>query len=172
MNAFNDMNISKKFAAGFALVVTVVVIMCVTVFVSVTGIAKAVAENDESVAQLNTTATILQALVERQNAVRGFVASGDNAFIEKIGAQQKAYEAAIAELAKIAPEDAAMVAQVKSDAEHANEEQDKQVAEAKDPARRAQAQSEVSSAGRLNKVRDALKSFDDQESAKLAVREK
>ena len=172
MNAFNNLNISKKFAAGFALVVTVVVVMCVTVFVSVASIGKAVAQNDESVSQLNTTAAILTALVERQNAVRGFVASGDNSFIEKIATQQKAYEAAIAHLAQIAPEDAALVNQVKADADHVTEEQDQQVTEAKDPARRAKAQGEVASAGRLTKVREALKSFDDQESTKLSERAK
>ena len=52
------------------------------------------------------------ALVERQNAVRGFVANGDKSFQEKIDQQSKAYDEAIAHWNKIAPEDAAKIAAI------------------------------------------------------------
>jgi len=166
----NNLNISKKLALGFAAVVTVVTVMCVAVFLSVTAIKTAVAQNDESVSQLNATAAIITALVERQNAVRGFVASGDESFIEKIDAQKKNYETALAKLAKLAPEDAALVAKVKATADAANAQEDEQVSRSRDPAQRGADQASIAKTGRLTDTRAALKEFNDQESAKLAER--
>src|SRR5215510_10302541 len=90
-----DKPIAKKLGAAFASIVTVVAVMCVALLISVVGVRWAVAENDESVAQLKASDAALSALVERQNAVRALVANGDPSFVEKAGAEQSAYEAAI-----------------------------------------------------------------------------
>src|SRR4051794_17782781 len=110
----DNLNISKKLMVGFAAVVTVVTVMCVALFISVQGVRKAIAENDESVAQLEIADRALTALVERQNAVRGFVANGDKSFTAKIADQDKAFEETLARWAKIAPEDADLVSKVKA----------------------------------------------------------
>jgi len=166
----NNLNISKKLAAGFAVVVTIVTVMCVALFLSVQGVRKAIAENDESVAQLKIADTALTALVERQNAVRGFVANGDKSFTGKVADQNKIFEETMAHWAKIAPEDAQLVAAVKAAGEEVNAAQDLQVAESLDPAKRAEAISSLHTKGRLTKVREAIKGFTDQENAKLKVR--
>ena len=52
MTFLNNVNISKKLTIGFAIVVTVVAVMCAAVFASLMSIKSAVALNDQSVAQL------------------------------------------------------------------------------------------------------------------------
>jgi len=168
MNAFNNLNVSKKFVVGFAVVVAVVTTMCVTVYVSMTQIATAVRDNDASVAQLNTSAAVISALVERQNAVRGYVASGDASFKEKIEKNDKAYDEAIAKLEKMAPEDKALVDQLKAEADKVEGEENQQVAMAENAATRPQAQAVLAHQGRLTKVREALAAYDGQEKEVLA----
>ena len=48
MNFLNNVNISKKLTIGFAIVVTVVAVMCAAVFASLLSIKSAVAHNDQS----------------------------------------------------------------------------------------------------------------------------
>ena len=112
----NNLNISKKLAAGFAVVVTIVTVMCVALFLSVQGVRKAIAENDESVAQLKVADTALTALVERQNAVRGFVANGDKSFtgkvLEQIVTQVTQINGVVTEIAASAEEQATGLQQV------------------------------------------------------------
>ena len=148
--------------------VAVVTTMCVTVYVSMTQIATAVRDNDASVAQLNTSAAVISALVERQNAVRGYVASGDASFKEKIEKNDKAYDEAIAKLEKMAPEDKALVDQLKAEADKVEGEENQQVAMAENAATRPQAQAVLAHQGRLTKVREALAAYDGQEKEVLA----
>src|SRR4051794_41036355 len=110
----DNLNISKKLAVGFAVVVTVVTVMCVALFLSIQAFRAAVADGDESSDQLSVASQALNILVERQNAVRGLVASGDPSFVKKIADQSKAFDDIIVHWAKIAPEDAALVASVKA----------------------------------------------------------
>src|SRR5689334_24475661 len=101
----NNLNISKKLAVGFAGVVIVVTVMCVSLFLSLNAFRAAVADGDESSEQLSVAHEALNILVERQNAVRGLVASGDQSFVKKIADQSKAFDDIMARWAKIAPED-------------------------------------------------------------------
>jgi methyl-accepting chemotaxis protein len=168
--SLNDLKISKKLAFGFAVVVTVVAAMCAAVFVSIGSVKTAVAQNDESVAQLDAATDIITALVERQNAVRGYVASADPSFLEKIAAQKESYETAVATLSKLAPQDSELVGKVKAAADIANAEEDAQVVESRDPAKRAATETSLAKTGRLTDTRAALKIFTDREKALLAER--
>ena len=112
MTFFNNLSTGKKFAAGFAAVVATVLVMCSVVLVSVMGIGKAVTLNDAAVARLNAADDTLKALVERQNAVRGFVASGDPAFEKKVAETGEAYGEALARLTEAAPSHADQIAVV------------------------------------------------------------
>src|ERR1700749_2216774 len=100
--SLNNLNISRKLLAGFAVVVTVVAAMCLELFVSLQSIKTAVAQNDVSVAELNDAGAMLMALVERQNAVRGFVANGDKGFQDKMDQQAKAFDDAVDHWTRIA----------------------------------------------------------------------
>jgi len=162
----NNLNISKKLAVGFAGVVTVVTVMCVSLFLSLQAFRAAVADGDTESGQLAVAQDALNVLVERQNAVRGLVASGDEAFIRKIAEQSKTFDEIMAHWAKIAPEDAAQISAVKAAGLEVNAEEDAQVAESRDPARHAAAVASLSTKGRLTKVREAIAGFTSQEEIK------
>jgi len=165
--SFNDLNTSKKFVVGFAVVVTVVAVMCTAVFVSMSRINTAITNNDASVAQLNLAEDVLMQLVERQNAVRGFAIAGDASFTKKIAETTQVVDADIAKWAAMAPEDAAQVSAIKDEVHAIFVDQDAQVAEAANPATRQVALDSLSKKGRLTKVRDLLKANVDQESVVL-----
>jgi methyl-accepting chemotaxis protein len=168
--SLNDLNISKKLVVGFAAVVIIVTAMCGMVYMSLHNIHGAIAENDESVGQLKAADTAVAVLVERQNAVRGFVANGDKSFEDKLAEENKVFEENMAHWTKIAPEDTALLATVRAASAEVMAQQDAQVAMSRDPARHAEAIASLSTAGRLTKVREAIKGFTDQESAKLVER--
>ena len=170
MSFLNNMNISKKLTVGFAVVVTVVAVMCAAVFASLMSIKGAVVLNDESVAQLEVVDTILYARVERQNAIRGLVASGDPSFLDRIAKHKKDYDAALAELARIAPEDAKDVAAIKAAGAKVEAEEAELIAAGQDPMRQAEAMMQLASKGRLSDFRKAVEANQKQETALLKER--
>ena len=163
----NNLNISKKLMVGFAVVVTIVAAMGVALFLCLQNIGVAVRNNDAEVAQIKISETALNALVERQNAVRGFVASGDKSFETKIADNGKAFDEALAKLGKLAPEDAQEIGELKAAGDEADREEDIQVAQAKDPATRAEAIGSLTTKGRLSKFRELQKAYATREEVLL-----
>ncbi|RAK63749.1 methyl-accepting chemotaxis protein [Phenylobacterium kunshanense] len=170
MSFLNNLNISKKLAVGFAVVVTVVAVMCAAVFGSLLSIKTAVRLNDESVVQIDLAKDALAARVARQNAIRGLVASGDPAFLETIKQSKADYEATMAKLKAEAPEDGAMLEAIERAAAKVTGEEEPLIAAGQDMTRQAEAMMQLGTAGRLNEVRAALKAFTDQEQALLKKR--
>jgi len=170
MNFLNNVNISKKLTVGFAVVVTVVAVMCAAVFASLMSIKSAVELNDQSVAQLELADDVLMARVERQNAIRGLVASGDPAFLKKIEESEKAYNTAISEWEKVAPEDARDIAAIKAAVAPVQAEEAELIAAGQDPTRQAEAMMALSSKGHLAPLRAALEANVKKESALLKER--
>ena len=70
--SLNDLSVSKKLTFSFAGVVSILLVMCVGVFVSLTNVKGATADNEKGHAELTAETAALNALVEQQNAVRGF----------------------------------------------------------------------------------------------------
>ncbi|TAJ74698.1 MAG: HAMP domain-containing protein [Phenylobacterium sp.] len=165
MTLLNNLNISKKLMVGFAVVVTVVAIMCAAVFASLMSIKSAVADNDSSVAQLKLADEVLMARVERQNAIRGLVASGDPEFLKKISSAQEKYKVAIGDLEKTASEDAKLIDAIKQAVAKVEAEEAPLIAAGQDPTQQAVAMMQLGTAGRLEATRAALKTFTDQEAA-------
>jgi len=165
--SFNDLNTSKKFVVGFAGVVTVVAVMCGSVYFAMSRINMAVTENDRSVAQLDAARDTLAQLIERQNAVRGYAISADPSFTKKIEEAGQAAHANIARWEASAPEDATQIRGIKAELESIFADQDRQVAEASNPATRQLALDDLSKKGRLTKIRELMKANIDQETAVL-----
>ena len=165
--SFNDLNTSKKFIVGFAGVVTVVAVMCGSVYFSLTRINMAVTENDRSVAQLDAARDVLMQIVERQNAVRGYAISADPSFTKKIEESGQTANANIARWEASAPEDAAQISGIKVELQSIFADQDRQVREASNPATRQQALNDLATKGRLTKIRQLMKENIDQETAVL-----
>jgi methyl-accepting chemotaxis protein len=156
MNALNNLNISKKLTVGFAVVVTVVAIMCAAVFTSLLSIRSAVEKNDASVTQVKVLNDVLMSRVERQNAIRGLVASGDPSFVQRIEQEKKRYDASVAEYARLAPEDAQMVEELKAAVASVEGEEAVLITAGQDLTRQAEAMMMLGSKGSLEKVRQIL----------------
>ncbi len=170
MNMLNNLNISKKLTVGFAVIVTVVAAMCIAVFMSLTSIKSAVVANDQSVYRLKLADQVLSARVERQNAIRGLVASGDPAFQQKADNAEEVYQTAIAAWDKAAPEDAADLAKIKEAVTGINSDEVGLISAGLDPTRQAEAMLTLASKGRLEPLRAALTATMDKQSALLKQR--
>jgi methyl-accepting chemotaxis protein len=170
MTFLNNLNVSKKLAVGFAVVVTVVAVMCAAVGVSLWNINKAVELNDQSTAQLELANTVQMALVERQNAIRGLVASGDPAFQKQIDAAGRTYRETMAKWERVAPEDAAQLAALKAVVAKVQAEEAGLITAGLDPTTQAEAMVNLTSKGKLDEARQILKANIDQEAALLKKR--
>ncbi len=165
MNLLNNLNISKKLVVGFAVVVTVVAAMCAAVFVSLMSIKQATEANNSSVQQLRLAEEVIMARVERQNAIRGLVASGDPEFLNAINKAEERYKTTLAELEASAPEDAALIAKIKQAGAKVAAEEAPLIAAGQDPTQQATAMMQLGSTGRLTDVRAAVQTLIDQETA-------
>jgi methyl-accepting chemotaxis protein len=167
--SFSDMSVSKKLALGFAAVVCVVIVMGVAAYVSTTSAMRISNATDVDSAQMQAAATTMNALVEQQNATRGFVASGDPSFFEKIKDTDAGVAAALQAQAALykTPQELAAVAAVRQAAAEVKAQEDAQIAAARDPARRTAAQTSLASSGRLFQVRALVKEMADTETAAL-----
>ena len=171
--SLNDLSVSKKLSLSFAGVVSILLVMCAAVFMSLTSVRGASNDNDESHSELAAESAALDALVEQQNAVRGFVASGDPSYLATVDKQGGAFDATLEQLNKL-PLDAderSALASLKDVATEIRSQEDGQIAQARNPATRAQAQASIAATGRLTKARAMLKALSDPEAARLVVRE-
>ena len=171
--SLNDLSVSKKLTLSFACVVSILLIMCAAVFMSLASVRGASADNDESHGELTAEAGALQALVEQQNAVRGFVATGDESFIAKVKSEGDAFDAALAALTSkpLDPDEKTALASLKDAAAEVRAEEDAQIAMARNPATKAAAADTLAKTGRLTKSRAILKSLVDPEEGRLTARE-
>jgi methyl-accepting chemotaxis protein len=172
MNLLNNLNISKKLTVGFAVVVTVVAIMCAAVFASLMSINAAVDANDTSVAQLDAANDILMSRVDRSAGVRGLVASGDPSFLKQINANKENAAEAVAQLEKVAPEDAAEIAKIKAEMTKLDGEEAGLIAAGQDPTQQATAMMELGTKGRTGDLKALLNAYIDRETKVLAQRSK
>ncbi len=165
----NNLNISRKLALGFAVVVSIVLAMCAVVFVGLSAIMTTTDGSNQSHAALSAANAALAAAVEEQNAVRGFVASGDPSFIDKYKGHKAAFAAAVDQLASVRSDAAsqANVAALKTEIAIVNGQEDGQIAQRQDPAQVAQDQASIMTTGRLTKIRDIMKGVTNAENARL-----
>ncbi len=167
MNLLNNLSIARKLTVGFAVVIGVMALMSAAVLTSLFSIKGAVAANDTSAAQLEVADAVLSARVERQNAIRGLVATGDPSFLPPIQQQEKAYQSAIAQWAKIAPADAATIDAVKAAVAKLEGEETALIAAGQDPIEQATAMAGLVDKGRVDQVRALLKSYTDKKQAEF-----
>ena len=86
--SLNDLSVSRKLAFGFSFIVLTELVMCAAVLLSLNSIRSATEANDVSAATIAAADSALSALVEQQNAVRAYVATGDASFPPRITAFQ------------------------------------------------------------------------------------
>jgi methyl-accepting chemotaxis protein len=172
--SFNDLSVSRKLGLAFAAVVLIVLVMCAVVFASLNAIRAATDANNVSSATLTAADAALSSLVEQQNAVRAFVATGDASFPPRIAKFQADFGAAADAIDALAGGGAlkAKVADLRAEAAKVAAEEDEQMNLRRDPATLAQAQASLLTKGRLTHSREILKSITDPEHALLTARAK
>ena len=169
----SNLKVAQKLVLAFAILVAAVIAAGGFVGASLLSIQTATAANERSHATVSTLNQTLAALVEQQNAVRGYVASLDPSFLEKQDKQVQAYQAEYAKLREDAESEAQLARLDKLAAAVAvfHDEMKRQVAHAKDPSTLEMARQEILTTGRLTATRKVMKEIDEIESAELAARQ-
>jgi methyl-accepting chemotaxis protein len=170
--SFANLSIGRKLAAGFAAVVVIVALMAALVFQNLGSISAATAANNTSTATLAAADSALSALVEQQNAVRGFAATGDKSFIPRIEGFKADFGKAADKLDALAADDAfkGQVQALRQEADKVAKEEDDQIALRQDPARAADVPAAILTKGRLTESRRILKDINDAQQALLTAR--
>jgi methyl-accepting chemotaxis protein len=169
--SLNNLSISRKLTLGFAIMVLAELLMCAVVLSSLNAIRAATDANNVSTATLAAADQALSALVEQQNAVRAYVATGDASFPPRIAAFQADFAKAADSLDALGG-DKAKVAALRDEAAKVAGEEAEQMTLRGDPATLVQAQASLLTKGRLSHAREVLKSITDPEKALLAARAK
>src|SRR6201996_1428352 len=172
--SLNNLSVSRKLALGFALVVLTELAMCAVVLTSLGAIRKATDANNVSTATLAAADAALSALVEQQNAVRAYVATGDASFPPRIAAFQSDFGRAADRLDTIAAGGPmkAKVDALRAEAAVVADEEAEQMKLRGDAATLVQAQASLLTKGRLTHSRQILKGITDPEHALLVERAK
>ena len=82
--SLKDARISRKLTIAFTVVVATVSAAGLATWSGMASISKATTENQASYDRLDSLNRTLSALVEEQNAVRGYVATLDSSFLPRI----------------------------------------------------------------------------------------
>ena len=165
--SLTDLKIPRKITLAFAVVVCVVLAMCGVVFMAMRSTEAAANAVDNSRDVVAAADTALNALVEQQNAVRGFVGTGDEKFL-KTYSDRSADFAKAADLLYKASGDEAIEDALKSDVAEVWSQEAEQIAMRRDPARVAEALASLSTHGRLTKVRAGMALIDQHQHTELA----
>jgi methyl-accepting chemotaxis protein len=172
--SLNDLSVSRKLSLGFAVVVLIELIMCAVVLSSLNAIRSATVANNISTATVAAADGALSAMVEEQNAVRAYLATGDASFPARIAGYHDDFLKAVDKLDGLAGGGPlkAKVDDLRADAAKVADEHQQQMDMRKNPATYGQAMSSVLTLGRLTHSREILKSITDPEHALLAERAK
>ena len=170
--SFANISIGRKLAAGFAAVVLIVVLMGALVFQNLVSISTATTANNASTATLAAADSALSALVEQQNAVRAFAATGDKSFPPRIKGFQDDFGKVADKLDALATDDTlrGQVAALRQEAEKVGQEEAAQIALRQDPARAAEIPASILTKGRLTESRRILKSITEAQHDLLTTR--
>jgi methyl-accepting chemotaxis protein len=168
-----NLKVSRKLILAFSMIVMVVVAFCAAATVSLQRIQSATADNREAQTVLRLSNDILANLVEGQNAMRAFIASGDEEFVGRLEKAGKALPALLQDFeARLGPERApAIMSALQAALAVRDEETAKAIAAARDPATIDATRKAVGKTARLTKIREILGALNDEEAKAAAIRD-
>jgi len=170
---FGSLKIAHKLVAAFALLVALVALVCGLVLAGEQTIKARAAEDRHDLARDALMAKANDALVEQQNAVRGYLATNDPSFLKRYKSFKADYAAAQGALVA-SPTDKAdldRLTRFAAAVETFSAETDRQVADGADPARLEAARASLLTVGRLTATRKISKEIAQQSDAARAKRE-
>ena len=158
-----NLRVSRKLTLAFASVLFVVIAFCSIAFVSMQRIHEATIANQQTQSVLKLSGQILATLVEHQNAMRGFVASLNEEFIERMSKYGDAVPPLMAQLEqKLEKSDAdTYLPPVRQAMQTFYSQLDATVANARDPAKIEETRSNIATTARLSDIRKALTALDE-----------
>ena len=164
--------LSQKLALAFAVLIATLTAAGLANWWGMARVDQAMQENAATVARLDAAHTALAELVEEQNAVRGFVANLDPAFLIRRQGFHEGYLRAMAELRSTLsdPREQAMDRRLTASVAAFERDCEQQLADARSPATLARARAELSTRGRLTEARQIIGALSDIERAQLAAR--
>ena len=172
MAGFSDFKISQKVGFAFVGVVAGSLAMSGAIWLSLDSIDHARVANERGLLILSTGDQVLEGLVEGQNAVRGYVATGDASFLPRLKGFQEGVAKKINELNDL--EDAAAmksaVDALKVNIAEVSDQEAAQIAKRQTPGEEQAAAASLLTSGRLTKVRAVLKDITDPERALMQTR--
>ncbi|CZT37068.1 methyl-accepting chemotaxis protein [Rhizobium sp. 9140] len=167
-----NLSVSRKLFVCFSSIVLVVSLFCGLAFWSLTEIRRATAENHETQSVLKLASDILATLVEQQNAMRGYVASTNGDFLDRVKKygdavgpllqelQDRASIGGYADIVRSLPEAVATF----------NREIESALSLAKDTSTLQSMREGIAKTARLTRIREVLKGLTDQEQAASLAR--
>ncbi|MGL3604966.1 methyl-accepting chemotaxis protein [Rhizobium sp. G187] len=158
-----NLRVSRKLAFAFAFVLAVVIAFCSVAFVSMQRIQEATLANEQTQSVLKLSTQILATLVEHQNAMRGYVASLNEEFIERMAKHASAVPPMIAELEQQLgkPQADAFLPPLRQAMDKFYAQMDATIANAQDPAKIEETRSNIATTARLSDIRKALTALDE-----------
>jgi methyl-accepting chemotaxis protein len=168
----SNLKVAHKLLLAFAILVAGVVAAGALVGGSLTSIQKITELNEHSYAYIDAISDTTGALVEEQNAVRGYVASLDSSFLTQQQTSAGEYAEALKQImAGIEdPEEKARADALAAAVGVFHDEIKKQIADAANPATVEQARKDVSTVGRLTDIRTVLQTMAKVEQDQLTQR--
>ncbi|MET4685071.1 methyl-accepting chemotaxis protein [Brevundimonas faecalis] len=166
-----NLSVPKKLILSFAAVIGACGLATMVVLWAVTVLHRADADDAASREIFKTSDLVMAAAVEQQNAMRGFVATGDAEFSTHYREADERFTARLADLAAsdgagaYASEQAGL--QAAGDSFHRSAEG--VMILSRDPATRAQALADLKNEGRLTNIRAAVKAIQDKEAMVAAA---
>ncbi|MCF6371309.1 methyl-accepting chemotaxis protein, partial [Rhizobium halophilum] len=158
---FANLRISRKLLLAFSTITSVVLLFSAVVLFSLASIRGTTSENAQTQKTIGIADTILSTLVETQNAMRGYVASGDRDFVGRIDQYQKSIAPMLAELETALPPDVAnsVLPPLRSAIYSFAKELSYTVSAVADPAQLGAARANIAKTARLTETRNVLTKF-------------
>ena len=159
--SIQNLKISLKMMLAFGLVIATVAAASIAAWSGMASVKAAATRSEAIYIRREALTKAFAQLVDEQCAVRGFVATLDPSFPDRIKGYDKGFETAFAEYRSHVdtPEEQALADQFRAAADGFREGANKQVSDAGTPATVADARAELLTIGRLTDVRKALKAI-------------
>ncbi|CAD7053890.1 methyl-accepting chemotaxis protein [Pseudorhizobium halotolerans] len=158
---FANLRISRKLLIAFSTITTVVLLFSAVVLISLTHISRTTSENAQTQKTVEIANIILSTLVETQNAMRGYAASADKAFVGRIDEYRNSIPPMLSELERALPPEVRnnVLSPLRGAIDTFNKELSDTVSAVSDPALLDATRANIAKTARLTQTRAILTKF-------------
>ena len=158
---FANLRISRKLLIAFSTITTVVLLFSAVVLISLAHISSTTSENAQTQKTVEIANIILSTLVESQNAMRGYAASADKAFVGRIDEYRNSIPPMLSELERALPPEVRsnVLPPLRGAIDTFNKELSDTVSAVSDPALLDATRANIAKTARLTQARAILTKF-------------